>query len=268
MTRLEVLRKAWEGAMTWQQAADICGLTARHLRRLRERYQLLGEAGLRDGRAGRRQPLRIAPEVLEELCRLKREVYPDFSMQHFHEFAREKHGMKLSYTMTRNVLQSRGLVEKAPARGKHRRKRERRPMRGMLVHCDASTHSWIAGLPMRDLVVMLDDADGRILYARFVEQEGTASTLAALSHVLERQGRFSEFYTDRGSHFCKTTRAEAGPDEVQQGQVSRVLQVLGIRHILARSPEAAGAGRPAGSRLMERSSARRLAPIADRGPRP
>ena len=39
-------------------------------------------------------------------------------------------------------------------------------MVGMLVHLDASTHEWIAGLPMQDLVVALDDADGRILYAR------------------------------------------------------------------------------------------------------
>jgi hypothetical protein len=34
----------------------------------------------------------------------------------------------------------------------------------------ASTHQWIAGLPMQDLVVALDDADGRILYARFLPQ--------------------------------------------------------------------------------------------------
>ena len=51
---------------------------------------------------------------------------------------------------------------------------------GMLVHLDASTHEWIAGLPMQDLVVALDDADGRILYAQFVAQEGTLSTFQAL----------------------------------------------------------------------------------------
>lgn len=240
MTKEEVLRKAYEGRITWQQAADICGITARHLRRLRERYQLLGKEGLQDRRAGRRQPLRIPPEVLDELCRLKREVYPDFTIRHFHQFVTEKHGMKLSYTLTRNVLQMRGLVEKGLARGKYRRRRERRPMRGMLLHLDASTHAWVEGLPMQDLMVCLDDADGRMLYARFVEQEGTVSTLEAFKYVLERWGRFCEFYTDRGSHFCRTTDAKQGPDEEQQGQVSRVLKALGIRHILARTPQARG----------------------------
>src|SRR5262249_6155120 len=157
----------YEGRITWEQAANICGLTGRHLRRLRQRYEVEGKEGIRDRRAGRRQPLRIAKEVVEELCRLKRELYPDFSVRHFHEFATERHGLKISYTATRDLLQIRGLVEKASGRGKYRRKRERRPMRGMLLHLDASTHEWIAGLPKWDLNVMLDDADGRMLYARF-----------------------------------------------------------------------------------------------------
>jgi hypothetical protein len=161
-------------------------------------------------------------------------------VRHFHQFATERHKLRISYNWTRIILQARGLADKAPGRGQYRRKRERRPMVGMLMHLDASTHSWIAGLPMQDLVVMLDDADGRILYARFVEQEGTMSSLQALDHVLKRHGRFSELYTDRGSHFCRTSQTGQDPDELQQGQFARVLKALGIRHILARSPQARG----------------------------
>jgi len=238
--REEVLKMAFSGRITWQQAADICGISPRHLLRLREQYQALGKEGLRDRRAGRRQPRVIPEATLDEVCRLKRDVYPDFSIRHFHQFLTDRHHVDLSYTTTRNLLQVRGLVERAPGRGKYRRRRERRPMRGMLIHLDASTHTWIKGLPQQDLVVALDDADGRILFARFVEQEGTWSSLMAIEHVLLRFGRFCELYTDRGSHFCTTTEAGAGPDETQRTQVSRVLRVLGIRHIRARSPEARG----------------------------
>jgi hypothetical protein len=239
MTRAEVLKKAQDGVITWQQAADICGITSRHLRRLKERHEVHGVAGLRDGRAGRRTKRGVSAETIDEVCRLKREVYPDFSIRHFHQFATEKHGIRLGYTKVRDVLHMRGVVEPEASRGKYRRRRERRPMRGMLVHLDASTHEWIPGLPMRDLVIALDDADGRALYGRFVEQEGTMSTLEALDHVLRRWGRFCELYTDRGSHFCTTTKA-GPPDEEQHTQLSRVLKALGIRHILARSPEARG----------------------------
>ena len=153
-----------------------------------------------DQRGGRPRRKRIKAGTIELLCRLKRDVYADFSLQHFYEYVTEKHGVKVSYNWLRLMLQEAGVVQKEPARGKYRRQRERRPLVGMLVHLDASTHEWIAGLPMQDLVVPLDDADGRILYARFFPQEGTASTFAALESVVRNYGRFCELYTDRGSH--------------------------------------------------------------------
>jgi Homeodomain-like domain len=240
MTRQEVIKKAIEGAINWVQASDILRLSPRHLRRLRERYENFGMPGLHDRRAGWTRPPRIPAKVVDEVCRLKRDVYPDFSVRHFHEFAVARHGVKVSYTWVKEILQMHGLVQKAPGRGAYRRKRERRPMRGMLLHLDGSTHTWIPDLPQQDLIVMLDDADGRILFARFFEEEGTLSTLVALKHVFVRWGRFSELYTDRGSHFCRTSKAGQAPDEEQTGQVARVLKALGIRHILARSPEARG----------------------------
>jgi hypothetical protein len=238
MTKQEVIVKAIEGRITWIQAADILGYSARHMLRVKLRYEEHGYGGLRDGRAGVIRRKRIAPETIRRLCELKRDRYPDFTVQHFHEFAVERHGFKLGYTWTLKVLQAAGLAEKSAARGKYRRKRERRSMAGMLLHLDASTHTWLTGLPQQDLVVMLDDADGRILFARFFPQEGTASTFAALRHVLVVFGRFCELYTDRGSHFSPTQKGLDG--EVLEGQVSRALKTLGIRQILARSPQARG----------------------------
>jgi hypothetical protein len=240
MTRAQILMKAIAHEISWVQAADILGMTPRHLLRVRRRVEREGFGSLRDGRGGRLRRKRIAVATIRELCRLRRECYPDFSVRHFYERATEVHGLTLSYTWTRLVLQNAGLAEKAPGRGRYRRKRERRPMVGMLLHLDASTHRWLPDLPLQDLVVVLDDADGRILYARFVPQEGTASTFAALHHVLTRYGRFSELYTDRGSHFCLTRPAGTLPDDRLQGQVSRALKVLGIRQIFANSPEARG----------------------------
>ena len=240
MTRKEIIIRAIAGKITWRQAADIIGITPRHMRRIRAGYQKWGIDALRDRRGGRPRMQRIPVATIEELCRLKQEVYPDFSIKHFHEQVTEKHGLEVSYTWTRLVLQEAGIVRKTKGRGKYRRRRERRPMRGMMLHTDASTHEWIPGLPMQDLVIVLDDADGKLLYARFVPEEGTLSTFAALELVLRRFGRFGELYHDQGSHFGKVSRAGQGPDEVQTGQVSRALKALGIRQIFARSPQARG----------------------------
>jgi hypothetical protein len=78
--------------------------------RLRERYELFKIDGLRDRRTGKRQATRPDPKIVEEICRLKRDVYADFSVRHFHEFVAKRHKLKISYTWTRVVLQARGLV--------------------------------------------------------------------------------------------------------------------------------------------------------------
>lgn len=240
MTRREVITKAIAKQLTWIQAAQVLGITPRHMRRIRRGIERHGMSAVMDQRGKRPRRKRIKAATIEMLCRLKRDIYADFSVRHFYEQVTEKHAVQVSYNWLRLMLQEAELVAKEPARGQYRRRRERRPLVGMLVHLDASTHEWIAGLPMQDLVVALDDADGRILYARFFAQEGTASTFAALESVLRNFGRFAELYTDRGSHFCRTEQAGAGPAQEQNGQVTQALRALGIRQILARSPQARG----------------------------
>jgi transposase len=240
MTRREVIVKAIDGQITWITAAQIIGVTDRQMRRLKRRYERDGVDGVMDQRGGRPRRRRIPMATVEKVMRLKREKYFDFSVRHFHEQLVEHEGVEVSYSWTLRLLEEAGIVERCAARGKYRRRRERRPMTGMLIHLDASTHRWLAGLEMQDLVVALDDADGRILFARFYPQEGTRSTLEAVRGVVVRYGRFCELYTDRGSHFCTTPLAGSAPAEEQHGHVSRVMRALGIRQIFARSPEARG----------------------------
>jgi helix-turn-helix protein len=240
MTRKEVVVRAIAKELTWIQAAEICGITARQMRRLKKRYERHGYDGLVDGRGGKTRRQRIPVATIERLCQLRREQYAEFSVQHFWEKATEEHHLEISYTWAKLALQAAGLAEKSPGRGKYRRRRERRPLRGMMLHLDGSTHPWLAEQPLQDLIVVQDDADSRILYAQFVPQEGTLSTFAALTHVLRTAGRFGELYTDRGSHFCYTPVAGAAATTAHQGQVSRALKALGIRQILAYSPQARG----------------------------
>jgi hypothetical protein len=240
VTRKEVIVRAIAKELTWIQAADICGITARQMRRMKRRYEQYGYDGLVDGRGGRTRRKRIPVATIEQLCQLRREQYAEFSVQHFWEKATEVHGLEISYTWAKLALQAAGLAEKSPGRGKYRRRRERRPLRGMMLHLDGSTHQWLAEQAMQDLIVLQDDADSHIHYAQFVPQEGTQSTFAALKHVLHQAGRFCELYTDRGSHFCHTPVAGQAATTEHEGHVSRALKALGIRQILAYSPQARG----------------------------
>ena len=171
---------------------------------------------------------------------LFRDQYSDFTVKHFHEQLERRHGYKLGYTVTKLHLHRAGLVRPAPKRSAHRKKRPRRPLRGMLLHQDGSRHAWLEGQPALDLIVTLDDATSEVLSLFLVEEEGTASTLRALREVVAEHGLFCALYTDRGSHYFETPKAGEKVSKTQLTQVGRALKQLGIEHIAAYSPEARG----------------------------
>jgi transposase InsO family protein len=178
---------------------------------------------------------------VERITKLYEERYKGFSVKHFHEFACRDHGLRYGYTWTKNHLESSGLVKRSKRGGDHRLRRERRPMAGMMIHQDGSTHLWIPSLGHSvDLIVTMDDATSIITSAFFVLQEGTQSSLQGIKETIERYGLFCSLYTDRGSHYWFTPEAGAKVSKHQLTQVGRALKQLGIQHIAAYSPQARG----------------------------
>jgi len=236
----DVLLKAMAKKISWWSAAEIIGVTARTMRRWRERLEQDGYAGLRDGRKGKLSFRRVPLAVAEEVLRLYRDVYHDLNIRHFHEKLQSEHGIKISYTWVQLALQGAGLVARQRKRGKHRRRRERRPMVGMMLHIDGSKHQWFGDERWYDLIVILDDANSEIYYAQLVEEESTRSVMAGLREVIEVEGLFCALYSDRGSHFFVTVKAGEKVDKQRRTQVGRALQELGVQMIPAYSPQARG----------------------------
>jgi transposase InsO family protein len=181
-----------------------------------------------------------AAKTCEEVLRLYRERYFDLSMRHFQEKLREVHGIQLSYTWVQQALQGAGLVKRRKQRGPHRRRRERRPFPGMLLHIDGSKHRWFSDDRYYDLLVILDDATSEIYYAQLVEEESTRTVMAALREVIEQKGLFCALYSDRGSHFFWTPKAGEAVDKSRLTQVGRAMKEVGIQMIPAYSPQARG----------------------------
>jgi hypothetical protein len=224
-----------------EEAGELLGMSGRNFRRLCVRYEEDGIEGLRDRRIGKVSSRRAPTRELERMHALYRERYSDFTVKHFHEQLVKRHGYKLCYTVTKASLQAAGLVAKARRRGAHRKKRERRPLPGMLLFQDGSTHRWIAGLGRDlDLVVTLDDATSRICSAFLVEQEGTMSSFLGLAETITRHGLFGALYTDRGGHYFITPKDARKVDKTQLTQVGRALSQLGITHIPSYSPQGRG----------------------------
>lgn len=235
---VEAIGRVRDGRLSCVAAAEWLGMSERHFRRLRDAYAEGGAEALVDRRRGRPAPNRAPDAVADWVAEQYRTRYFDFTAKHFHEEL-AKTGFDFGYTWTKSVLYLRGLLKPAPKRSAHRKKRQRKPLPGMLVFQDGSTHAWFGGR-VSDLIVTLDDATSAVLSAFFVEEEGTASSFRGLRETIEKHGLFSSFYTDRGSHYFLTPKAGGKVDKTQPTQVGRALMQLGIEHIPSYAPEARG----------------------------
>lgn len=237
----QILCRAMSGQISWLDAADILRWSPRTLRRWRWRYEKHGYDGLFDRRKKRPSPKRVPLQTAQRVLRLYREQYADFNVRHFHEKLQEDHGIQLSYQWVKCALQTAGLVARRTRKTPHRRARERRPMRGMMVHVDGSTHGWLPGQTWKqDLIAFVDDATSQVYAAYLVEEEGTLSVMAGLKQVIQEQGLFCSLYSDRGSHFFHTSEAGGKVDKSRLTQIGRALAQLGIEHIPSYSPQARG----------------------------
>jgi len=225
--------------LTMAEAAAMLGMSERTFRRWSTRYDAEGGAGLQDRRLGRASARAVPVDDALRMVTLYESQYTGWTVKHFHERWCAEHGGTRSYTWTKQTVQTRGQVTRAPRRGAHRKKRPRKPLLGMMLHQDGSTHEWVPGCQW-DLIVTMDDATSALYSVFFVEEEGTMSSFQGLRDVIAAKGLFSSLYTDRGTHYWYTEEAGGKVDKTRPTQVHRALHQLGITLIPAYSPEARG----------------------------
>jgi transposase len=251
----DVILQALAGKLTWIQAADILGRSARSIRRLRLKFERYGVDELYDRRRRTPSPKRAPVAEVQRLLALYREHYQGFNVRHFHHIARRKHQVRFCYAFVKKALQGAGLVANQRPRGRHRRRREPRPCFGELLHLDGSRHQWLALVPEQwfTLIAVVDDATKQLLYAQLCPGgESVPAVMTALRAVLQRYGLPMALYTDRAHWAVHTPVAGGRPDRARLTQVGRALARLGIEHILGYSPQARGRSERANRTLQGR----------------
>jgi transposase len=237
--RFEEAYAGWQGGhLRQEEAARLLGVCERTFRRYVDRYEEEGVDGLIDKRLEQVSQRKAPVHEVMALVDRYRGRHQGWNLKHFHAWYKRDGGRR-SYSWVKSRLQEAGVVEKAPGRGKHRKRRERAAWPGMMLHQDASTHEWVAGAKW-DLVVTMDDATNEHYSIRFVEEEGTASSFLGVRDVIEKRGLFAALYTDRGSHYWHTPQAGGKVDKANLTQFGRAMARLGIEMIPAYSPQARG----------------------------
>jgi len=238
--RFEDVYERWSvKRLTQEEAAQLLCVCERTFRRYIDRYEEAGLEGLIDKRMNEVSHRKAPVDEVVRLEALYKERYDGWNIKHFYgRYQRDHKGVR-SYTWVKNRLQSAELVSKGKHKGSHRKRRERAPFEGMMIHQDGSTHEWVPGKKW-DLIVTMDDATNEIYSAFFVDEEGSLSSFRGVSEVLKKKGLFSSFYSDRGSHYWHTPEAGGKVDKNNPTQFGRAMGQLGIQMIAAYSPQARG----------------------------
>jgi len=239
----DVFSKAQHKKITWLEASEILGVSDRTVRRWKESVEQNGYEGLFDQRTKRPSPKKAPDTISNQVLKLYKEQYWEWNVKHFHEQL-SKYGIRYAYTWVKNLLQGADYVEVRHRKSKHRLRRERKPLVGMMLHIDGSEHEWIPALaPQRQCLILIpDDANNDIYYAKLVLEETTRECMLGLYHVVVTKGVFCSLYSDRAGHFFHTPKAGGKVDLANLTQIARALHELGIEPIPAYSPEARGRG--------------------------
>lgn len=241
--RMLLLGRVQRGELNLTRVSELLGLSYRQVKRIWARFEKEGDGGVvhrSRGKASNRQP--VAAEK-ERALALYQSEYSDYGPTLAAECLAKDHHLPVAVTTLRRWLSRAGLWQRRRVRKLHRRRRPRRAQRGELLQMDGSFHDWFEGRRgWAVLMVLIDDATGHV-DARFFENESWDSAAESFRQYLLKHGAPQALYVDRHGIY----RADRDPtleellaERPPETQFGRSLRELGVRLILARSPQAKG----------------------------
>jgi hypothetical protein len=229
--------------LTLMAAAGLMGVCYRQSKRIWQRYQAAGDAGLVHRLRGKPSARRKPPELRAQvLAKYEDKDYADFGPTLMAEqLLKEK--LVVDHETLRRWLLVAGKRTVRRRKQPHRQWRERKPCFGAMVQLDGSHHDWFEGRgPKCVLMVMVDDATNR-MRARFFAEETTRASYDVLEGWIRKHGLPGSLYVDRDSIYrCEgeASIAEQLAGKEPQTQFGRAMEQLGVVLILAHSPQAKG----------------------------
>ena len=237
--RLQVLNGILEGQISVDEAAEVLGVSERHVWRILAEYRKEGAAALAHGNRGRRANNSIPEEARTQVVALARTRYARVNHTHLTELLAEREEIVLGRSTVRRILVGAGMA--SPRRRRpplHRVRRQRMSQEGMLVQVDGSVHAWLEERgPRCTLLLAIDDATSTVPYALFRHEEDTHGYFLLMQELIRRCGVPLALYSDRHAVFKYVPGSHQSPAPTQFG---RAMAELGVEQIFARSPEAKG----------------------------
>lgn len=240
--RLEIVRRLLKREINGTTAARQLNLSTRQVRRLKNRVQMKGPAGLIHGNRGKVSHFHLPESERQIIIALLHEKYYDFGPTLAAEKLREINHIDRDPKTIRAIMMSEALWKgrKKKQKDQHRTWRLRRASYGELIQFDGSYEHWFEERgPELCLLAAIDDATGRVVGTRFDSDEGVMPVFGFWEGYLVKNGKPLAIYLDKFSTYhMNHPLAKENADTLTQFQ--RAMQTLRIEVIPANSPQAKG----------------------------
>lgn len=220
--------------ITQREVAIILDLSERQIKRKYKRYLEHGIKGLIHKSLGKKSSRSLSFELQQKILEALKTKLKGFGPTFSAEKLNELYQIKISNERLRKLMIEHDLWTAKKVKTKHHVWRERKHHLGELIQVDGSKHIWF-GDTYYTLLLFIDDATSRIMYAKFVNEETIKSLSEATITYLKEYGRPLAIYVDRGKVY-KVNNGPAGAIT----QYHRMLNELDIKLIFAYSPQAKG----------------------------
>jgi len=238
--RLFVIQKVIDKQLNQREASKRLNLSLRQTQRLVKVYKEEGPIGFISKRRGKKNRRKIPLEKRLKIVETIRNKYPDFGPTFASEKLREEENIFISRETVRKIMIEEGIwLANKKKETKVYQRRKRREQEGELVQADGSYHKWFENRgPKCCLILFVDDATSKILYAKFCHWESKNNYFSCFEEYLKKHGKPGALYVDKHSVF------RVNREEIKKGEgvtaFHKALKSLRIQLICANSPQAKG----------------------------
>lgn len=241
VNRYAIIKKLINKEINGTHAAELLGLSVRHIKRLKTRVKKSGPKALIHGNRGRISNHSIPIDEKKRIIRLLHKHYPDFKPGFASEKLDEKHNIKRDPKTIRQIMIEQELWKpKQKKKKEYRSWRQRKACFGEMMQFDGSYHHWFENRgPYCCLLAAIDDATGIPIKAKFVFDEGVFPVFGFWHEYIKEYGKPYSIYLDKFSTY-KMSQKAAQENHDTLTQFQRAMQELNIEPITAHSCQAKG----------------------------
>lgn len=241
LIRHDIIKDLINQKINGTDAAKMLGVSTRQLRRLKQSVIKSGAKGLAHKNRGKESNRRLDPDQVKKIKVLMTERYYDFGPTFAAEKLAEIEGIIVSKETLRTIMTIMGLWEvksSKSAKNKWHIWRKRKDNYGEMQQFDGSYHVWFGDIETC-LLLSVDDASGKITHAKFDLNESTVAVFKFWLEYFDKHGLPISIYLDRFSTY-KINHRNAVDNKEMITQFERAMSQIGVKPIVAHSPEAKG----------------------------